>query len=140
MSYMSDRARKPGVTSPLAIVMAAALTLLLIQPALAADPSVSKRVLADVGDMGVIVVTVTAADRAVYGITINDASGSIDDINVPDGWAGVASNDKIVFRTVDKPISAGKSASFRIVTGNAQASLTVTFHDAKSVFGDRASF
>jgi len=139
MSNMSDRARFTGVTSPLAIVVAAVLTLLLFQPALAADPSVSKRVITSGEGMGVMIVTVTAADRAVYGITINDPSGSFDDLTVPDGWAGVASGDKIVLRTIDKPIKAGSSAAFRIVTGNTGASLSLMFRDNKSAFGGKVS-
>ena len=103
--------------------------------AAADDPVVSKRALMETDEGTVIVLTVSGSDRAVYGMTITDASASIEDIVAPDGWAGVAGEDKVVFRTVDKPVTSGSSVAFRIVTRNAAATYEIVFSDAKTRFG-----
>jgi len=121
------------------IILVLALSMLVALPALAADPAVSKRVLTDSDGMTVIVLTVSAKDQNVYGITVDDASASIEDVVAPNGWAAVTSGDKVSFRTVDSPIAAGKSQAFRIVTKNASGSLGVQFRDEKSMFGTKKS-
>jgi hypothetical protein len=107
-------------------------------PALAADPSVTKSVLStDDGSTVVVVLRVSAADKAVYGITVSDGSASVEDIVAPEGWVGIATDDMVMFRTVDTPIASGKALSFRIVTKNSEATLGVTFRDKKSAFGSK---
>jgi hypothetical protein len=118
------------------LFLAGVICVLAALPALAADPTVSKSVLAD-GDMDVVILKVSASTRAVYGITITDATASIDDIVAPEGWVGIATDDMIMFRTVDTPIGSGAAALFRIVTKNSGATLSVTFRDLKTAFGSK---
>jgi F420-0:gamma-glutamyl ligase-like protein len=120
------------------ILLIAAVSLMATAPAMAADPDVSKTVLTSEGD-AVVILSVTARGRSVYGVTITDATESIDDIVAPNGWVGIASGDRVTFRTVDTPIASGGSLAFRLVTKNAQAGLSVTFRDAKSPFGSKKS-
>jgi hypothetical protein len=121
------------------IISLAALGVLFAVPALAADPGVSKSVLGQDDGTSVVVLNVSAKDRDIYGITVSDASASIDDIVAPNGWIALSAGDVVVFRTVDTPIKSGQSVAFRIVTTNSQASLNVTFRDAKSAFGGSKS-
>jgi hypothetical protein len=106
-------------------------------PALAADPSVTKSVLSMEDGSTVLVLRVSAAGKAVYGITVSDGSASVEDIVAPEGWVGIATDDMILFRTVDTPIASGKALSFRIVTKNSQATLGVTFRDKDNTFGSK---
>jgi hypothetical protein len=115
------------------IALATALAGLLVAPLSAAEPAVSKRVMTEDDGMTVFVVEVRGADRAIYGMTLLDETGSVMDIVAPKGWAGISSGDRVVFSTVDKPVGAGETVAFRIVTTNKSASLRVTFRDAKSM-------
>ena len=121
------------------ILLIAAVSLITSAPAMAADPDVSKTVLTSEGGVAVVILSVKARGRSVYGVTITDATESIDDIVAPSGWVGIASGDRVTFRTVDTPIASGASLAFRLVTKNAQAGLSVTFRDAKSPFGSKKS-
>lgn len=116
------------------ILVATVICALFALPALARDPSVTKSVLTSEDGSSVVVVSVSAAERAVYGINISDASASLEDIAAPDGWVGIATDGMIMFRTMDNPIDAGKSLSFRIVTKNSQAPLGFVFRDKKTAF------
>ena len=116
-------------------LLVVALTVIVALPAMAQDPWVTKRVLSDADGATVIELNVSAGDRAIYGILVEDASASIDDIISPGGWAGISSDDAVAFRTVDSPITTGASVTFRIVTANRGADLRVSFRDAKSYFG-----
>jgi hypothetical protein len=111
---------------------------LLAVPALADDPGVTKQTIAEDDGTFIILVNVSARDRDIYGITLEDREGSIIDISSPDGWAGIASEDMIVFRTVDEPITTGMFAAFRLVT-NKRPDLRISFRDDKSSFGLRKS-
>lgn len=113
------------------------LTALVAVPVFAADPTVSKRVIMEDDGSTVVVLNVVARDRAVYGLTVVDASASIDDIVAPDGWAAVTTGDRVSFRTVDKPIRSGSTLAFRIVTTGSSSELGVTFRDDKSSFGSK---
>jgi hypothetical protein len=107
-------------------------------PALAADPTVSKSVFAtEEGGSSVILLTVSGADHAVYGVTVSDASASLEDIIVPEGWVGIATDDLILFRTLEEPITSGKQVVFRIVTKNAGSTLGVTFRDLQTAVGSK---
>ena len=117
----------------LTLVLLLSISVVFALPA-AADPKVSKSVLTTADGTTVVILSISASGKDIYGISISDASGSIEDISVPDGWAGVASNDRIVFRTSDKPIASGRSNTFRIVTKKADAGLNVTFSDKKTAF------
>ena len=112
------------------------LCVLLALPAMAA-PKASKSVLTSDDGTTVVVLSVSASGKAVYGVTVSDASASVEDIIAPEGWVGIATDDMILFRTVDTPIASGKSMSFRIVTKNADATLGVTFRDKKTTFGSK---
>jgi hypothetical protein len=116
-----------------ALVLAAALAGIVAGPALSAEPVVSKRVMTEDDGTAVLIVEVQAATQAIYGITVTDASSSVTDIVAPKGWAGISSGDRVVLSTVDKPVEAGGSVVFRLVTTNKEAPLRFTFRDAKSL-------
>ncbi len=115
------------------IVIAAALAGLLAAPVWAAEPVVSKRLMTEDDGLAVFVLEVRGADRAIYGMTLVDETGSVMDVVAPKGWAGISSGDRVLFSTVDKPVGAGETVAFRIVTSNKSAPLRVTFRDAKSM-------
>ncbi|MDH3217144.1 MAG: hypothetical protein OEN01_12800 [Candidatus Krumholzibacteria bacterium] len=117
------------------VLLAGSLCVLVALSALAQGPSVTKSVLGSDDGSSVVLVRVTARDQAVYGVTITDATGSVEDIVAPEGWAGITSGDLVLFRTVDTPIPSGRSLSFRIVTTNAQADMGISFRGKKSAFG-----
>jgi hypothetical protein len=111
------------------------LGLSIALPALAADPGVTKNIVTNEEGESVVVLTVSAAEKAVFGITVSDASASVEDIIAPDGWVGIATDDMVMFRTMEKPITSGKALTFRIVTTDTEAPLSVTFRDKKRNFG-----
>jgi hypothetical protein len=115
------------------LVVAAVLAGIVAGPALSAEPVVSKRVMTEDDGTAVLIVEVRAATQAIYGITVADASASVTDIVAPKGWAGISSGDRVVLSTVDKPVEAGGSVVFRLVTTNKEAPLRFSFRDAKSL-------
>jgi hypothetical protein len=120
-----------------AFVTLTVLSLVMIAHALAAEPVVSKTVLTGDDGISVVLLNVRASDRTIYGITVSDESGSIEDIVAPKGWVAISSDSEAAFRTGDAPIAGGKTAAFRILTRNTGASLVVRFRDAKSHFGPK---
>jgi hypothetical protein len=115
------------------LFFAVALAGMLAGPALSAEPVVSKRVMTEDDGTAVLIVEVRAAGEAIYGINVADASASVTDIVAPKGWSGISSGDRVVLATTDKPIQAGGSVVFRLVTTNKEAPLRFTFRDAKSL-------
>ena len=111
--------------------------LLMTVSAFAAGPSVQKSVLAGEDGTSVILLRVSAGSSTIYGVTIEDESGSIDDVIAPKGWCSIASDSKAVFRTGDKPIKSGSTLSVRIVTTSENATLGVIFKDAKTQVGSK---
>jgi len=101
----------------------------------AAAPSASKRVLGETQGTAVLLIQVTATDGDIYGVNIEDASGSVVDVIVPKGWVGITSGGKTIFRTSEKPIRAGSRLAFRVVTVSKDAALTVSFRDAETAVG-----
>jgi hypothetical protein len=122
----------------LTITILVAMVVMAAVPAMAADPVVSKKVLTEADGTSVVIISISAKDRAIYGITVKDASGSIEDIVAPNGWAALSAGDVASFRTVDTPIASGKSLAFRVVTTNKDADFGITFRDAKSSFGNKS--
>ncbi|MBI4719638.1 MAG: hypothetical protein HY770_00035 [Chitinivibrionia bacterium] len=122
-------------------LLATSIVILLLAfiPAasMASGPSVQKSVLAGENGASVILITVSAGNTAIYGVTIEDQSASIEDIVAPKGWSSVASDEKAVFRTGNSPIQSGGSVSFRIVTTNENGALTLIFKDAKTQIGGK---
>ena len=114
------------------LVLALAVIGVIVLPALAAEPVINKRVMAEDDGTAVLVVEVRAADRAIYGVTLFDETGSVTDIMAPKGWAGISSGDRVVFATADQPVGAGETVVFRVVTTNKSAAFRVSFRDAKS--------
>jgi hypothetical protein len=112
-----------------------AVAVLVALPVLAADPTVTKSVTSSVDGVSVVVIRVTASGESVYGVNIADASGSIKDIVAPKGWVGISSGSDVMFRTGEKPIRAGSSLVFRLVTTNEQGGLSITFLDENSGIG-----
>jgi len=121
------------------IHLAICLAIVLTVPALAAGPNVTKSVAGEGDGSAVVVIRVTATDGAIYGVNIKDASGSINDIIAPKGWVGISSGKDVIFRTGGQPIRTGTSTSFRLVTTNKDASLSVSFRDERSTVGDTKS-
>ncbi len=119
------------------LVLAAALVGLVVAPLCAAEPAVSKRLMSEEDGMAVLVLEIHGADRAIFGVTLIDETGSVLDVVAPKGWAGISSGDRVVFSTVDKPVGAGETVAFRIVTSNKSAKLLVSFRDAKSMIHSR---
>ena len=115
------------------ILFVAALAGIAAGPALSAEPAVSKSVMTEDNGTAVLIVEVRAASEPIYGITVVDASASVTDVVAPKGWSGISSGDRVVFSTVDKPVEAGGSVVFRLVTTNKEAPLRFTFRDAKSL-------
>lgn len=117
------------------VVIAITLGVVIALPVLAAGPGVTKNVLGSENGTSVVLLRVTASNRAIYGVTVKDASGSISDIVAPKGWVGISSGSDVLFRTDSNPIGAGKSLSFRLYTTNDDGELTVHFKDADSTIG-----
>ncbi len=112
-----------------------AVVVLVALPGMAATPAVTKSIAGSDDGSAVVVVRVTAANESVYGVTIKDASGSIEDIVAPKGWVGISSGSDVIFRTGDKPIRAGSSLSFRLITSNEDAGLSVSFRNMDNTIG-----
>lgn len=115
------------------------LVALIALPVLAAGPKATKSVGGSEDGTAVVDVRVTAAGESVYGVTIKDASGSIKDIAAPEGWVGISSGSDVIFRTGEKPIRAGSSLTFRLLTTNEGGSLSISFRDKKSPIGSTQS-
>lgn len=119
------------------IMMVAALAALTVAPVLAAGPTVTKSVMTDVDGTAVVLVRVSASGQDVYGVTIQDASSSITDIVAPKGWVGISSGSDVLFRTGERPIKAGTTMTFRLVTTNQAGTLSVTFRDKDTLIGQK---
>ena len=113
-------------------LMMLAICAFLAAPVLAADPVISKSIFAEADGETVLLVQVRAANQEIYGINLVDETGSVTDIVSPKGWVGISSGDRVIFRTGDKPIGAGETVVFRIVTTNKAAPLGLTFRDKES--------
>ena len=112
-----------------------AIAVLVALPVLAADPTATKSVTGSEDGVSVVVIRVTASGQSVFGVNITDASGSIKDIIAPKGWIGISSGDEVIFRTGKKPIKAGSSLSFRLLTTNEQGGLAISFRDEDNSIG-----
>jgi len=102
----------------------------------AAGPKVSKTIVSTDGS-SVVLLRVTAGSSSIYGVSISDPSGSIVDVVGPKGWVALATDSEVYCRTIDSPIKKGQSLTFRIVTTNPGAKLSVDFRDAKTKIGSR---
>ena len=122
-------------------VILATIVLLVLSSicVIAAGPQVSKRVLAGDEDVTVYVLKVSASGSDIYGLTIEESSGSVEDIVSPKGWSGIAAGDYVSFKTVDKPIKSGSSMMFRIIAGSSDATFTIKFQDKDSRIGAKKS-
>lgn len=125
---------KRFTTVLLAAVLLLALSTIYVT---AAGPTVSKSVLAGDEDATVYVLRVTASGSDIYGLTIEESSGSVGDIVSPSGWSGIAAGDYVAFNTYDKPIKSGSSKTFRIIATSSEASFTIKFHDQNSRIGSQ---
>ena len=114
------------------------LCVLVALPALAADPKASKSVVGESDNASVVAVKVSAGSHAVYGVKIEVTRGSISDLVAPKGWVGIATDDGALFLTGSKPIDAGSSASFRLITSG-KAEFSVSFRDDIGAIGGRQS-
>jgi hypothetical protein len=115
------------------IALAIALSVVLALPVLAADPVVNKSESKAYGENSVVLLTVTASEVNVHGVTFTGAAGSIVDIVSPEGWAGVTDGDLVTFHSVDKFIKTGQSATFRLLM-KGSTSMSAVFFDEHGVF------
>lgn len=115
-------------------VLAVLVMLFLAHAVLAEGPQVSKSTLAGDG-VSVVVIRVTAGSSDIYGITVDDPSGSIVDVAGPKGWCAIATDSQVYCRTIDSPLRRGRSMSLRIVTEDPGAKLSIRFRDAKTTVG-----
>ena len=115
------------------------LVALIALPVFAAGPNATKSVGGSEDGTAVVEIRVTAAGESIYGVTIKDASGSIKDISAPDGWVGISSGTDVIFRTGEKPIRAGSSLTFRLLSTNEGGSLSISFRDKKIPIGSTQS-
>jgi hypothetical protein len=106
-----------------------AVAVLVALPVLAAGPTATKNVTGGEDGIAVVEIHVTASGESLYGVNITDASGSIKDIIAPKGWIGISSGDEVMFRTGKKPIVDGDTVTFRLMTTNEGAGLSVRFRD-----------
>lgn len=118
----------------LATVLLLALSTIYVT---AAGPRVSKSVLASDEDVTIYVLRVAASGSDIYGLTIEESSGSVEDIVSPSGWSGIAAGDYVAFNTYDKPIKSGSSKMFRIIATAKDANFTIKFHDKNSLIGSQ---
>jgi hypothetical protein len=118
-----------------AFVTLTVFSLVMIATALAAEPVVSKTVLTGDDDVSVVLINVRASDATIYGITVSDESGSIEDIIAPKGWVAIASDTEATFLTGDAPVTSERTVTFRVLRKNIGGSLVVRFRDAKSYLG-----
>jgi len=118
----------------LVMLMVIAIGMTLAVSALAQEPQASKRVITDADGTSVVLINVVAAGREIYAMSISDASAGVENIIAPNGWVGISSGDRVLFRTGDTPIKPGSSVTFRLVTKNASSALGVVFSDAKTAF------
>jgi hypothetical protein len=122
--------------STLFVLLACVFAAFLVVPAIAADPVVKKSVITEDEGTTALKISVSAANKPIYGITITDDTGSITNIVVPKGWVGISSGDRVILRSGD-PISSGETVAFRILTTNKSAPLGITFRDVKSPIHSR---
>jgi len=111
----------------------------LLSTTVAHAARVSRGLTTDKKGENVLVLKIAASNRAIYGVDIRDASGSVADIIAPKGWVGVAGNDRILFRTGARPIRTGATFTFRVYTADPSAKLTVRFRGPKAPFGSTRS-
>jgi hypothetical protein len=103
----------------------------LAAPIMAAGPTAKKQILKDDDGTSVLLISVTPGTNTVYSVIIDDPSGSIENIKAPKGWSAIASDDKALFLTTDKPVKSGSSVKLKIVTKDENAPLSLTFQDVK---------
>ena len=120
-----------------ALLLIAVLSIVLAMPAISDAQTVKKRTVT--GDSGetIHVLDVTAGSRTLFGVMVEDASASIEDVFAPEGWVAIATEDRILFRTLEKPTSSGKTVSLHIVTGDAKAKYSLSFRDKDDYFGEK---
>ncbi len=110
-----------------------ALLVLAVAPAWAADPVATKAVTGEEDGVTTMIVTVAAKGEEVYGVTIKGAQ--MEDIRAPKGWVGISSGSSAMFRTGENPVKSGGSLSFKILTSEPSASLTVSFRGKEDALG-----
>jgi hypothetical protein len=105
----------------------------LLFPALlfAQEPSLSRSHYEAEPGLSVMTLTLSAGGQAVYGIIIEVPGGGVEDLAVPDGWSGVASDDHILFHSFEKPIASGRSLSFKVLTRKPESALKWHIQDRK---------
>jgi hypothetical protein len=102
-------------------------------PALAAGPSATKAVGGEAGGISAVAVTVSTDGDEVFAVAISGAA--LDDIRAPKGWVGVASGNRVLFRTGDNPVKSGNSLAFKLYTTEPSAALTVSFQGKEEPVG-----
>ncbi len=114
----------------LSLLMVAAIVAV---PAFAEGPSATKAVLGEADGISILAVTVSSAGDEVFAVWMSGAN--LDDIRAPKGWVGVASGNRVLFRTGDNPVKSGHSLEFRLLTTEPSAALTLAFQGKDEPIG-----
>ena len=114
------------------------VSTLVVPAALADEPLVSKRVVA-APEGSLITIRVTAGDTPIYGLSVTNENGSIEDVYAPQGWVAVATTERILFRTEDASIPSGGTMTFTVISSDSEAGFDVTFRGEKAFFGRKQS-
>jgi len=123
---------KRSISSLAAVLALAAIVAI---PAYAAAPTATKTVVETANGVTTLLIKISS-DQAVYGINVSTAANSIKDIYVPEGWVGIASDSEILFRTDTKPIRGGSTATFRVMTANEDASMSLIYRNQEKKIGE----
>lgn len=115
------------------ILTAALIGVAMIAPAWAESPTAAKAVAGADEGLTTLAITVSSNTDDVYGVTIKGAR--IEDIRAPKGWVGISSGSNVMFRTGENPVKRGNSLSFRVVTSEPSAGLTVSFRGKDDSLG-----
>ncbi|HEX5132610.1 MAG TPA: hypothetical protein VFX92_08990 [Candidatus Krumholzibacteria bacterium] len=114
-------------------IMAVLLGVVMSATAWAENPTAAKAVSGQDEGMTTIAITVSSNTDDVYAVIIKGAR--VEDIRAPKGWVGISSGTSAMFRTGDNPVRKGNATSFKVVTSEPSAGLTVSFRGKDDPIG-----
>jgi hypothetical protein len=114
-------------------IMAVLLGVVMSATAWAENPTAAKSVAGADEGMTTLAITVSSNTDDVYAVVIKGAR--VEDIRAPKGWVGISSGSSAMFRTGENPVKRGNSASFKVVTSEPGAGLTVSFRGKDDPIG-----
>jgi hypothetical protein len=99
-----------------------------------AQPTAKKAAAGSEDGVTTVVITVSAKGEDVYGVTIKGAN--VEDIRAPKGWVGISSGSNAMFRTGENPVKAGSAVTFKVMTSEPSAGMTVSFRGKEDAVGE----